>query len=180
VDVERARTELRPSHCLELIQSTVLMRKDAFARLGGYREDLPYAEDRELWGRFATAGLPIAVQPAYLVEFRLHTGAMTMKKAAVQHEICSFIDENVRRRFQGKPELSLTAFRASKDSLPPLVRLRENSKFISMHAFKRASRHYGEGHYLKCALSMAAAISLNPAQTMRRVVRRIQIREANA
>jgi glycosyltransferase involved in cell wall biosynthesis len=180
VDVERARTELRPSYCLELIQSTVLMRKNAFLAAGGYREDLLYAEDRDLWGRFATSGVPIALQPGYLIEFRLHTGAMTMKKAALQHEICSYIDENVKRRFQGKPEISLSAFRAEKANAPRMLRLRENTRFMALHAFKRASRHYGEGQYLKCALSMAAAMSLNPAQTMRRVLQRIQIREASA
>jgi glycosyltransferase involved in cell wall biosynthesis len=180
VDVEHAQTELRPSLCLELIQSTVLMRKGAFLALGGYRENLPYAEDRDLWGRFVTSGLAITVQPAYLVEFRLHTGAMTMKKAFMQHEICSFIDENVRRRFRGMPEISFSAFQRANRSAPAILRLREKTEFLALHAFKRASRHYGEGQYLKCALSMAAAVSLNPAHIMRRLRQRIQIREANA
>jgi glycosyltransferase involved in cell wall biosynthesis len=180
LDVDRARAELRPSHCVELIHPTVLMRKEAFVTVGGYREDLPYAEDRDLWGRIATSGIPMAVQPDYLIEFRLHTGAMTMKKAAVQHEICSYIDENVNRRFQGKPEISLSAFRAEKRSAPMLLRLRQDTRFMALHAFKRASRHYGEGQYLKCAVSIAAAISLSPAQTTRRVLQRIQIRGANA
>jgi len=180
LDVERARAELRPSHCLELIQSTVMMRKGAFLKMGGYREDLPYAEDRDLWGRFATGGFPIAVQPAYLVEFRLHTGAMTMEKATLQHEICSLIDENVKRRFQGKPEISLSGLQAAKRRAPAMLRFRENTRFMALHAFKRASRYYGEGQFLSCALSMAAAVSLSPIQTVRRVLQRIRLVEADA
>ncbi len=173
VDVGRARRELNPALFLELAQSTVLMRKAAFWAVGGYREDLLYAEDRDLWGRLATAGFSIACQNEFLVEFRLHAGAMTMKRAALQHEICSYIDENVKRRFQGLPELSLAEFRLTKRRQPLLRRIRAGVGFAALHAFKKASRYYGEGRYGRCALSLAAAVSLNPAQ-ISRVLHRVQ------
>jgi hypothetical protein len=180
VDIDRGKRELRPALFLEIVQSTVLMRKEAFLRVGGYREDLAYAEDRDLWGRFTTGGFSIACQNEFLVDFRLHGGAMTMKRAALQQEICGHIDENVRRRLQGKPELSLREYRAARQCEPFLRRLRENARFFALHAFKRASRHYGEGQYWKCALSLAAAVSLNPAPILRRVANRVQHHEARA
>jgi glycosyltransferase involved in cell wall biosynthesis len=180
VDLARGKRELNPSLFLELTQSTILMRKEAFHRIGGYREDLYFAEDRDLWGRFATAGFSIACQNEFLVDFRLHSGSMTMKRAAFQHEICNYIDENIIRRLQGKPELSLTAFRAARQREPLVHRLRENVRFAALHAFKRASRYYGEGQYCKCALSLAAAVSLNPGHIVGRVIHRMQIHEANA
>src|SRR5579871_1190239 len=180
VDVARGKRELRPSLFLELVQSTVLMRKDAFVAVGGYREDLAYAEDRDLWGRFVTSGFSIACQKEFLAEFRLHGGAMTMRRAALQHQICSYIDENVRRRLQGKPELSLGEFQDIWARQPWPSRMRQNARFFALHAFKRASRQYGEGQYWKCALSLAAAVSLNPAHIVGRVLNRIQHHEAHA
>jgi len=180
VDVERGKAELRPSLFLELVQSTVLMRKDAFLQVGGYREDLAYAEDRDLWGRFVTGGFSIACQSDFLVDFRLHSGAMTMKRGALQQQICGYIDENVKRRWQRLPELCLSEFQEARRREPLSQRLRENARFVALHAFKRASRQYGEGQYWKCALSLAAAISLNPTHILGRVIHRIQDHEVHA
>lgn len=177
VDVRQAKRELNPALFLELTQSTVLMRKDALLKVGGYREELLYAEDRDLWGRFATSGFSIDCQDELLVEFRLHAGAMTMKRAAFQHEICSYIDENVRRRFQDLPEWTLAEFRAARRREPRFQRLRANLNFAALHAFKRASRYYGEGRYGRCAVALAAAVSLNPAH-LTRALSRIHAREA--
>ncbi len=180
IDLDRGRREIRPSAFLELVQSTVLMRKSAFLQIGGYREEFHYAEDRDLWGRLATGGYVIACQDEALVEFRLHSSSMTMKRATLQQEICGYIDENVRRRLQGLPEFSLGEFRAAKKQEPLMRRVRENIQFFALHAFKRASRHYGEGEYWKCALSLAAAIVLNPAHILTRIIARVQNREAHA
>ena len=104
----------------------------------------------------------------------------TMKRAALQHEICSYIDENIKRRLRGEPELSLTAFRAARQREPLIHRLRGDLRFAALHAFKRASRYYGERHYWKCAMCLAAAVSLNPAHIIGRVLHRVQIHEAHA
>lgn len=172
VDVERGRRELRPSLFLELTQSTVLMKKDALIEIGGYREDFQFGEDRDLWGRFATGGYTMMCQSECLVEYRLHDGAMTMKRAALQYELCSYIDENVKRRLLGQAELTLAEYRAARRRKPLAQRLREEARFLALHSFKRATRHYGEGQYWRCALSLAAAMSLNPAHIVGRALKR--------
>lgn len=175
IDVPAGLRECRPSRFLEITQSTVLMRKAACLEVGGYREDLPYAEDRELWGRFATSGRLIGVQPEYLMEFRLHGGSMTMKKATLQYEVCASIDCNIVRRLQGAPELSMPEFREWKRRQPLLGRIMQWMSFSSLHAFKRASRHYGEGRYCQCALTLAAAVSMNPFHILSRVISKMHI-----
>ena len=56
--------------------STVLMRRDAFSRVGGYDPELSQMEDYELILRLAQEG-PISVLPEVLVEYRLHTGQVS-------------------------------------------------------------------------------------------------------
>ena len=177
LDVERGRRELRPSCFVEITQSTVLMKKAAVLDVGGYR-DLSYAEDRDLWGRLATRGYAMGCQPEFLVEYRLHGGSMTMHDALTQHEICTFIDCNIIRRWQGEAELSLEEFRTWKARQPVSRRIRHALDFGALHAFKRASRHYGEGRYARCVLNLAAALSLNPARIAGRLMSRV--REAHA
>jgi glycosyltransferase involved in cell wall biosynthesis len=172
LELDRGKREFRPSLFLELTNSTVLMRKEAFFGVGGYR-DLAYAEDRDLWGRLATAGCRMACQPEFLEEFRLHGGCLTMRNAALQHELCGWIDLNVVRRLQGAPELTLPEFRQWRRNQPLRARLREMRGFGALHAFKRASRHYGERRYGRCALTIAAAVCLDPARIFSRVISRL-------
>jgi len=180
VDLERGKRELKPAYFVNLTQSTVLMKKDAFFKVGGYREDIDFAEDRDLWGRLVTAGYTIACQQEFLAEYRLHSGAMTMKRAALQQELCYYIDENVKRRLRRQAELSLNAFRALRRHEPLSRRLRDNLDFLAVHAFKRASRHYGERQYVRCALSFAAAVLLNPIGIVGRALDRVRNHQRGA
>jgi glycosyltransferase involved in cell wall biosynthesis len=180
IDIERGKRELKPSCFLELTQSTVMMKKHAFLTVGGYRNDIHFAEDRDLWGRFVTSGYTIACQDEFLEEYRLHAGAMTMKRARLQREICGYIDGNIKRRLQGRSELSFDDFRAAAQREPFLLMLRENVAFVALHAFKRASRHYGEGQYGRCSLSLVAAVLLNPIVIVGRAIDRMRKHEHRA
>jgi glycosyltransferase involved in cell wall biosynthesis len=171
-DLERGKRELRPSLFVEFPNSTALFRKSAFFAVGGYR-NLAYAEDRDLWGRLATEGYTVDCQAEYLAEFRLHGGCLTMRNAALQHELCTYIDHNVIRRLRGGPECSSEEFRQWKCRRPLRARFREKLDFGALLAFKKASRHYGEGRWCRCALSFAAAVALNPAHILSRAMAKV-------
>ncbi len=172
-DLDRGKRELQPPLFVEFPNSTALFRKAAFQAVGGYR-NLAYAEDRDLWGRLATAGYAIGCQPEFLAEFRLHGGSLTMHHAALQGELCTYIDANVVRRLEGAPEWSLEEFRQWRRRRPLPARLRERLDFGAMHAFKKASRHYGERRWCRCALALAAAVALNPAHILSRTLSKIR------
>jgi len=177
IDVDKGSRERRPSLFLELTHSTVMMRKKPFFEVGEYREDLFYGDDRHLWGRMATNGFSMECQNEFLIEYRLHGGALTMGLVEMQRDICAWIDLNVVRRLEGQPELSLEEFRLWEHGQPFVKRMRERLNFKALHSFKKASRFYGERRYLKCAFSLAAAVSLNPARTVNRVFSRMQNRD---
>jgi glycosyltransferase involved in cell wall biosynthesis len=179
IDVEKGRRERRPSLFLELTHSTVMMRKKLFFEVGGYREDLFYGDDRHLWGLMATNGFSIECQNEFLTEYRLHGGALTMGMAEMQRELCTWIDLNIVRRLEGQPELSLGEFRLWEERQPFVRRMRERLNFKALHSFKKASRFYGERRYLKCAFSLAVAVSLNPTHIVDRAFSRIQNRDAD-
>jgi len=61
---------------------------------------------------------------------------------------------------------------------PFVRRMRKRLNFKALHSFKKASRFYGDRQYLKCALSLVTAVSLNPAHTVNRVFSRVQNRNA--
>jgi hypothetical protein len=102
-----------------------------------------------------------------------------MGMAEMQRELCTWIDLNIVRRLEGQPELSLGEFRLWEERQPFVRRMRERLNFKALHSFKKASRFYGERRYLKCAFSLAVAVSLNPTHIVDRAFSRIQNRDAD-
>jgi GT2 family glycosyltransferase len=60
-----------------LCHPSVMMRREALERAGGYRE-VPWAEDYDLWLRLHAAGYRIAKVPAVLLRWRQHARRATL------------------------------------------------------------------------------------------------------
>ena len=87
--------------------SSVLLRKELWARVGGFNPACRYVEDREMWLRCARAGAVFAYTGGNTCLYRQHGGAlsthagpMALASAAVlqQHLDWSAIDPELRRR----------------------------------------------------------------------------------
>jgi glycosyltransferase involved in cell wall biosynthesis len=169
VDVERGKRELRPELFLEIMHSTVLMRRAHVLEVGGYRETLTYAEDRDLWGRLVTNGRLIECQPEYLVEYRLHSTAMTMIPNNRTQLTCQGIDTNIIRRLKGERELSEDELQNWYDGLPFWERTRRYTKFLATHNFQNASRLFADRRYGKSFLALASAVALRPSMIINRL-----------
>ncbi|MBU6427159.1 glycosyltransferase [Patescibacteria group bacterium] len=68
----------------QFIHSAVMMRKDAFNMLGGYDTNYLYAEDYDLWCRYADAGYELANIPEILIRFRSQPGSVSVLASSTQ------------------------------------------------------------------------------------------------
>ncbi len=71
--------------------SSVLVRRDVIARLGGFRHRFEPAEDYDLWLRLAAIGL-VAFDPKPLAVYHLHAG-QTGRSPAVMFPACAAVIE---------------------------------------------------------------------------------------
>ena len=71
----------RPALCHPL----VMMRADAVARVGGYDESFPVAQDNDLWLRLGEVG-QLACLPDVILQYRQHGGSVSEAKAGRQIE----------------------------------------------------------------------------------------------
>lgn len=81
-DIERALLALsrdRATMCHPL----AMIRRDAVAAIGGYREDFGAAQDRDLWLRLLERGR-LASLPLVLLKYRMHSASVTSSRAATQ------------------------------------------------------------------------------------------------
>jgi glycosyltransferase involved in cell wall biosynthesis len=85
------------------VHSSVMMRRDAYERAGGYRDGLRVCEDFDLWCRMAEI-TEIANLDIPLVRYRLHRGGMSFRQATriALTDTCIVAAQSARR--SGKPE----------------------------------------------------------------------------
>lgn len=87
-----------------LAQPTAVVRKDALLKVGGYREDCPYAEDIDLFLRLAEIGR-LANLDEVLVDYRQHANSVGYRHTKVQWESAyKAVNDAHRRRGLGKPD----------------------------------------------------------------------------
>jgi glycosyltransferase involved in cell wall biosynthesis len=170
VDVEAGRKALDPRRFVDIVHPTVLMRKQDVLGVGGYRENIRYAEDRDLWGRLVTAGKMLKCQTELLMEYRLHTGAMTMRQVFGNEMTVRAIDLNIVRRLQGQRDLTLEEVEAQYKAKPLLQRFNERRRFSAMRLYKNATRFYAERKLPQFALLLTMAISFAPVLCLRRLL----------
>ena len=161
VDVDKGRRELNPGCFLELIHSSVLMRRKAILSVGGYRP-IKF-EDRDLWGRVVTAGLMIRCNPVPLIEYRLHGLSETTRKTTPLQDCARRgVDINIVRRLQGLPELTPEQLCDFFRNRPLWVRWQDFRRRQAGLHFRQAARHFSEGQWLLLTRTLAVAIALRP------------------
>lgn len=172
VDVERGRRELDPSLFVELIHSSVIMRRADVLRVGGYRS--LGAEDRDLWGRIVTAGLMIRCNPVPLVEYRLHGASEIARKRTRQQRFARHaVDVNIVRRLRGEAELTPHQVELLHRTKPLLWRLRNSIRIAAGRNFRLAARHFSEGSWMRFICRLLFAFLLRPVYIVSRSRRKM-------
>lgn len=170
VNIERGWAEMNPSHFLQIMHSTVLMRKRDVLTLGGYRKDFLILQDRDLWGRMVTAGMMIRCNLEPLIEYRLHGGSISVSKLSKSEE---GIDVNVVRRMRGEKELSPEEIEEWFRSRPSWEKINERRRASSGRYFRSASRHYANNRWLNFLWTFGIATMTRPVYVLRRATSKL-------
>jgi hypothetical protein len=75
---------------LHLMPSAVAVRRDTYARIGGFREDIANGQDWEMWSRvICTSG--IIMTPEILAAYRQHSDSITGRTKRTAQNIRDFV-----------------------------------------------------------------------------------------
>ncbi|MCJ2108157.1 glycosyltransferase [Methylobacterium sp. E-041] len=167
IDMERGLARKDPGLIVNIIHPTAMYRRDVVLGLGGYRNYL--LDDRDLWGRMATAGFKIAVSPEPVLMHRRHSSIMTTRINEI-FENGDFIDFNMIRRLNGNTEISLEQYREMLHSQSIWKKCRNWRLKRSAVAYRIATLHYSSGNWLPFMKNLAVALSLNPSKYVVRTI----------
>lgn len=90
-------------HTTPFVHSGVMLRKEAFDRVGGYRPVFREAEDLDLWLRIAEQH-ELANLPDIVVSYRMHPGQATVRRLELQTLCAVAARAAARARAAGRPD----------------------------------------------------------------------------
>lgn len=85
------------------VHSAVMLRREAFDRIGGYRTNFPETEDLDLWLRLAERH-ELANLPQLVVAYRMHGGQATVRQLELQALCCVAAHVSARARARREPD----------------------------------------------------------------------------
>lgn len=149
--------------------SAVMMRRGAALAAGGYREAYWPCEDMDLWNRMAEQGYGIAVQPEYLMHYRIHSQAASVAHHRLQYEKQLFVLASIRARRRGEREPTWEAFVTERATRPAHHRIADARRVWGALLYKQAVGRYAGARYLAAAIGLLAAAALTPVDTLSKV-----------
>ncbi len=167
--VEKFREYQARNAAIGLLHPGVFMRRDVVLAAGGYREAFGAANDIDLWARISEQGRVILVQPEYLIEYRVHPGAIGSRKLLEARLKFEWARACLIARRAGLPEPAWEAFLQNWRSAPLAQRLNRQRKFVAKACYRRAGERYLSGGMIKSAGWFAVAALLQPGYALGRV-----------
>ena len=160
---------------------SVMFRKDRYQQVGGYRAELYYAQDNDLWLRLATVGR-LAYAPGILYKLRISPDSISGRLHPVKVPFARVIDELHEARLAGRSEQPILEKAASLPTSltgPKRTSSSEHvtSYFIARCLMRRADRRAlsyvvdairKRPLYLRAWLSLPSALWLSLTRTASR------------
>ena len=138
-----------------LYHPSVIFRRNAALKVGGYNVNFPYAEDFNLWACLALAGYHAKITPESLCYYRVHEGQHSVTKKQIQRQSAIKAQERVIRYFSnGFSARQIGLFFANEDSL-----WQEMSNPKMMKELIQASQ--------QVLINMQTKLNLNPEESTR-------------
>jgi hypothetical protein len=152
---------------------SVMFRKSAYDRVGGYRREFYFAQDSDLWLRLAEIG-EIAYEPALLYAYRVTEDCISSQHRKIQNQFGELAHECRQARRAQRPEVAVLAKAAllRPASVPRRkVDRAAGAYFIACCLLARRdprARKYFRKTLLRCPWKLKAWTALVPAWMLTR------------
>jgi len=137
--------------------ATVLMRREAFALVGGYRSAFAVGEDYDLWLRIAEH-FQCANLREVLLKYRIHSGQISVRKLAQQTVCLLGAQAAAKSRKNGLPDPVTEGMKITAEALTDLGVTRSTQRRAFASDYRRWIRHMCWAGEYSTALNAALEI----------------------
>ncbi len=178
--VERFREYLATNEAIGLTHPCVFMRRDVVTAIGGYREPFGGANDIDLWNRISERGHVILVQPEHLMEYRIHSAAISSGKFLDSRLKYEWVRACMVARRSGKAEPSWEDFLKDWQSVGFFKRLNRHRKTFAKMYYRLGGENFITGKKIRGAMYFAASALLQPRYALGRLSGQLMRRDEAA
>jgi glycosyltransferase involved in cell wall biosynthesis len=150
-----------------------VLKKSAVQEVGGYRQAFWPAEDIDLWNRIVERGHRVAVQDEYLLKYRIHGSSASIGRARLMQQKAIWMEQCIACRRAGRAEPTWDQFVASRRAAAPFARFLDWRREMGRTFYQAAIHHFSTRCYRKLLPALVAAMALEPALVLSRVLPRL-------
>ena len=167
--------DLRSNELIGFPHPAVMIRRDAFRTVGGYRPCFWPCDDLDLWGR-VLEHFPngLLLQNEHLMHYRIHEGSTCVKSARRVYQCVEWVRECMIRRREGLPEPTWAQFTEKAHSAPFFQRLNNARREIARTIYKGGTLNYACRRFARAIPALLLAGSLEPAYVLRRLAMQVR------
>lgn len=159
---ERFREYLATNEAIGLTHPCVFMRRDVVCAIGGYREPFGGANDIDLWNRISEGGHMILVQPERLMEYRIHSAAISSGKFLDSRLKYEWVRACMVARRSGRAEPDWETFLQGWRSVGIFKRLNRHRKTLAKMYYRLGGENFITGKKLKGGTFFIFSAALQP------------------
>ncbi len=157
-------------------QAGFTTRKSDYWAVGGYNEDIIYAEDLDLFTRMVENGSVVIILHEPLIKYRLHaSSAVASNKNLLRNQIyVELIQENIGRRRKGLPQKTFAEYKQQVEAQPWGKKFTRKRKAMASVAYRNAGALIGNKMYLKAAKQFLISFVCNPQPFLRKTMHHVK------
>lgn len=144
----------------------VIMRKDVVMSVYGYRPQFWPADDIDLWNRIAERGDLVLLQQEYLLKYRIHDTAISVKGVRLARLKVGWVKQCMLARRRGDPEPSWEGYLSLRMGRPFWAWINQERKDLAKICYKTAVLHYSRRNFYLTFPYLASATLLQPSYVM--------------
>src|SRR5262249_39370413 len=159
-----------------LTHPCVFMRRDVVLAAGGFREQFGGANDIDLWNRISERGHLILVQPEYLMEYRVHSAAISSSKFLDSRLKYEWVRACMVARRSGRAEPDWETFLRGWRSVGTLKLLNRHRKTLAKMYYRLGGENFIADKKIKGAGYFALSTLLQPSYALRRLMGQLLVK----
>ena len=167
---EKFREYLARNEAIGLVHPCVFMRREVVVAVGAYREPFGGANDIDLWNRISERGHLILVQPEYLMEYRIHSGAISSGKYLDSRLKYEWVRACMMARRSGQAEPDWETFLQRWNSVGLLRRCNRQRKALAKMYYRLGGENFITSKKSRGAGYFALSALLQPQYALRRLM----------
>ncbi|NMB80543.1 MAG: glycosyltransferase family 2 protein, partial [Ignavibacteria bacterium] len=161
-DWPKIKKRLIDNELIGLHHPSVMFKKDAVLKVGGYRGEFWPADDIDLLNRLLENNYKLLVIPEYLTDYRINSGSVSISKSLEANKKKRFVKYCMLNRRKGEREPTWLEFIEIDRNRPFIEKLNIYRKDYAVFFKKKAVYHFANKKYLNVIIHFFIFSLLSP------------------